>query len=333
MLAALEDHSTDERGDVGSWIREAALEELARLFEGGKHLCEGECWQSEASTAACVAVRSALERLDKLRLPALRVLFALLSQEPSLLPDLARLRAALPPNANWAASPVVFAQLSPVLLSATYAPHVVEGIACSIGGLGRGHALEAGGSLERVLRNATAEERANAARVFCDVMARHASDARLASPLLRTLLFLVQGPLADLAEFRARLLELLRAQVKGCTDVPRLLLIVECAAALARQVSRDHTDEATRTAAKGALLFFLTHAYAKVRVAAAEALLLVSQLTDSDSVPSKSAEAMEALRSAAWAEGPVSALQPVRQRLYDLFNVPKPASPVKAETK
>ena len=175
------------------------------------------------------------------------------------------------------------------------------------------------------MRGASGEERARAVPVFFECMARHAN-GRLAAPMLRTLLFLVQGPLAASGEFRAKLLEQLRAQVKGCTDVPRLLLMVDCAAAL------TPPSDDTAVAAKGALLFFLTHAYPKLRVAAADALL--QRLTDADAearpapptlTPHSPAQAQAALVSAPWAAGPLSALQPVRHRLHELLRVPRPA--------
>lgn len=118
------------------------------------------------------------------------------------------------------------------------------------------------------------------------------------------------------------------------TQIPRLLLVIECATALA--IGKDESA----TSAKGALLFFLTHAYPKLRIAAAEALL--AQLRDGDDVDARdilckgetflsfgprSMMLTPLALAGAWANGPIAELQPLKQRLYDLLHVPRPPPP------
>lgn len=98
VLAALEDHTTDERhvvacfavispracvllcltsprrGDVGSWVREAALEELTELSRMWNSTPDLPWMRQVCEHLACGATRAALERLDKIRFAAVKCL-------------------------------------------------------------------------------------------------------------------------------------------------------------------------------------------------------------------------------------------------------------------
>lgn len=130
LLAACEDYTTDNRGDVGSWVRDAAMSELTSLVlfltkyhqqQQNSQQGQGEAGRApaahgplDAASLAQLAARvggvlckQGVERIVRVRQSAGRHLRALLACAPlaALLPDAAALRAALPPE-DFDAAPV-----------------------------------------------------------------------------------------------------------------------------------------------------------------------------------------------------------------------------------
>ena len=72
MLDALEDYSIDNRGDVGSWVRESALICLTRLTLHLSRRSFGECVLTEDDMGNLIAalLKQCLEKVDKIRLVA-----------------------------------------------------------------------------------------------------------------------------------------------------------------------------------------------------------------------------------------------------------------------
>lgn len=69
LTVALDDYTTDQRGDVGSWIRSTAIKALARIFADIAHNLEAKhAVPEEAFSAATAGIaKQAFEKLDVLR--------------------------------------------------------------------------------------------------------------------------------------------------------------------------------------------------------------------------------------------------------------------------
>jgi hypothetical protein len=172
LLAALRDYSRDNRGDVGSWVREAAMDGTTQLLlllgtvlppagtdsaAGTATAAAGCGWAPEAACElhASLAVQlvshllqQSLERIARLRESALINLQAVLQQPAAVaaVPGAAAIAAALPDDSAelaGVASLACVARLAALLQLPWYRPAVLEGLVASIGGVDASLAKEA----------------------------------------------------------------------------------------------------------------------------------------------------------------------------------------------
>ncbi|EHB09375.1 Tubulin-specific chaperone D [Heterocephalus glaber] len=142
LLACMGDYTTDSRGDMGAWVREAAMSSLMdltlllaqtqpALIEA--HVCE---------RIMCCLAQQASEKIDRFRAHAAHVLLTLLHFGSSPVPHVPHrreLEALLPrldmTSVNWNAPSQAFPRITQLLGLPTYRYHVLLGLAVSVGGL------------------------------------------------------------------------------------------------------------------------------------------------------------------------------------------------------
>jgi hypothetical protein len=174
LLGALRDYSRDNRGDVGSWVREAAMDGTTQLLlllstvlppqqDGPPHSAAAadRGWVAAELSAmhSSLAVQlvghllqQALERIARLRESAL-INLRLMLQQPTAaaaVPGADAIAAALPDNAAelaGVASLACVARLAALLQLPWYRPAVLEGLVASIGGVDASLAKEASSAL------------------------------------------------------------------------------------------------------------------------------------------------------------------------------------------
>lgn len=106
LFKALDDYSVDKRGDVGSWVRLAAIDGLERcaqiLCERDHHFCSGikiddilnnshktSLFDSELATRLVAGIaKQAVEKLDKVREAAANALQRILYRREILIPSI-----------------------------------------------------------------------------------------------------------------------------------------------------------------------------------------------------------------------------------------------------
>jgi hypothetical protein len=162
LLSGLCDYSRDNRGDVGSWVREAAMDGLTQLL-----LLLGSLQQQQEAASAAVSaapaagwlpcelqqlhgelavqlvsslLQQSLERIARLRETGLMSLQGILAQPASAaaVPGAAAIAAALPADAAelaGVASLAVVPRIARLLQVPVYRLHVLEGLVASIGGV------------------------------------------------------------------------------------------------------------------------------------------------------------------------------------------------------
>ena len=142
VMGAFGDYAMDNRGDVGSWVRESAM-------SVGAALVRLQLQQSSASGASelesmCaqifpVLVKQAVEKIDRLRGHAGTILQSLLHNDPPLpgIPDAEAILAAVPAGTvmNWQSSKDSFPPLVGLLATEAYHYPVLSGLVVSVGGL------------------------------------------------------------------------------------------------------------------------------------------------------------------------------------------------------
>ncbi|EPS73351.1 hypothetical protein M569_01400, partial [Genlisea aurea] len=148
LFKALDDYSTDNRGDVGSWVREAAmngLEICTYILCKKKTSKENDsCCSLYDVDLACEVVsllaKQAVEKMDKLRESAARILLRILYNKSIFVPNIPErenLEAMIPnkDDLKWGVAANSFPCFVRLLQLSCYSKYVVSGLVISIGGL------------------------------------------------------------------------------------------------------------------------------------------------------------------------------------------------------
>lgn len=301
LIAALDDYSTDNRGDVGSWVREAAMEGLVSLLLAVLPPCPDPTnaarLQPLVQAAATALIKQAVERIAHVREVATRQLARLLpaastaGAAPAAADALTAAAAAHPEDdpGSLEALPAAAA----LLRWQEYRQPLLEGLAFSIGGLDRQLSEAAADALAAAGQDLSADEAASLAASLLDAWTDHTRAGRLCTPLLLTAEVLLArtpvGGVQSLPEateagaastisvgraergsnsFPARLLAAVRNTLRGCTDIPRLHAGVGVFCQLASSAGGDGVSRE----ALCAVLLLLANRYPKVRRYTAEAV-------------------------------------------------------------
>lgn len=90
LLKALDDYTVDNRGDVGSWVREASINGLEKCTyylckkDSEKLLCDPACLFFDANTATSIIggfAKQGVEKLDKLREISMKTLYRIFNKK------------------------------------------------------------------------------------------------------------------------------------------------------------------------------------------------------------------------------------------------------------
>lgn len=234
ILGALDDYTSDNRGDVGSWVREAAMnamhDVLTRL--GSTHTAEHGTVKLLAQKFLSQCVRQASERISRIRESA----GSLLQQLAPLLASAGVPAAEEVSTALSGVSAEDFAtgQALPSVARLISVPElrqdILLGFAFSIGGLD----AQLGEAASEALVDAISslETNSDILKAFGDdfeaLWSRNVQSSRLALPLLTTAELVLNR--TDLgvelqppnSQFTRKILQLTLTEISGCKDVPRL---------------------------------------------------------------------------------------------------------------
>lgn len=312
LLKALDDYSVDNRGDVGSWVREAAMYGLERCT---KILCKKDsvdCSNQSVGVESCSdqnngdmaennqkqslfdaniatslvggIVKQAVEKMDKLREVAAKVLQRILYDEATFVPFIPyreKLEEIIPNRADlkWAVPSFSYPRFVQLLRVSCYSKYVLSGLVISIGGLQDSLRKAALGALLEYLQAAEIEDEANFREFsLCTdvlwVLEKYKRYDRVTVPTLKTIEILFnkrvflnmegQTPL-----FCAGVLDSLATELRGSKDFAKLyagIAILGYIASISEHVGIQAFSH---------LLTFLSHRYPKIRKACAEQVYLV----------------------------------------------------------
>ncbi|GAQ86916.1 Beta-tubulin folding cofactor D [Klebsormidium nitens] len=173
LLAALDDYATDNRGDVGSWVREAAMESIEKVtyllchvaasetchVAGGEAVkeidengfstsgsgkevkCNGDAFTPELAARVIAGLaKQAAEKIDRVRNVAGSVLQRLLARSNppvAAIPHGGVLRGIIPADAviNWAVPSQTFPLTVQLLAFRPFRSALLAGLVISVGGL------------------------------------------------------------------------------------------------------------------------------------------------------------------------------------------------------
>ncbi|PKI70409.1 hypothetical protein CRG98_009184 [Punica granatum] len=339
LFRALNDYSVDNRGDVGSWVREAAMDGLERcsyilckrdstsLSEQPKPLFDA----SLATTLAGGIIKQAVEKMDKLREVAARILRRILYNEEICVPFIPyreKLEEIVPneKDLKWAVPAFSFPRFLQLLQVSCYSRSVLSGLVISVGGLQDSLRKAATSSLLEYLHNDESENREERKRrehmLSSDllwVLQEFRKCDRVITPTLKTIEILFSKRIfidmeAGTATFCNGLLDSLAVELKASKDFSKLYAGIAILGFVASLL------EPVNTRAFAHLLTFLAHRYPKIRKASAEQAYLVL-LQNGGLVPEdKIDKALEIVSETCW-EGDMEAAKRQRSELFQMAGI------------
>ncbi|XP_047614362.1 tubulin-specific chaperone D isoform X2 [Phacochoerus africanus] len=331
MLDCLSDYTTDSRGDVGAWVREAAvtgLRDLTLLLGRGEpELIEAPVCER----VMCCLAQQASEKIDRFRAHAARVFLALLHFDGPAIPhvphrqELERLfpRSTVA-SVNWAAPSQAFPRVAQLLGLPAYRYHVLLGLAVSVGGLTESTVRYSTQGLLEYMERVRGDPRAleDVAGALLRVFEDNLLNDRVSVPLLRTLDQMLAHGCFDVftAEedhpFCVKLLALCKEETRKSKDVQKLRASVAVFCGLA-QFPGD-----VRRRVLLQLCLLLCHPFPVIRKSTASQvyeMVLTYEVVAADALD----EVMAVLSDTAW-DAELPAVRAQRNRLCDLLGVPRP---------
>ncbi|XP_047981355.1 tubulin-folding cofactor D isoform X1 [Salvia hispanica] len=363
LFIALEDYSTDNRGDIGSWVREAAMDGLERCTY---ILCKRDSLNKEISSSlqlekgdnsgddhfssyfeASLAknlvggiVKQAVEKMDKLRELAARILQRLLHNKTIFVPHIPHreiLEHIVPNEAEllWGVPTFSYPRFVQLLKVSCYSIYVVSGLVISIGGLQESLRKASLSALLDYLQNKITEghNKSKEPSLSLDILwilQRYRRCDRVIVPTLKTIEILFSRKLLlnmedETPVFCAGVLDSLTVELRGTKDFSKLnagIAILGYIASISDPISIKAFSH---------LLTFLAHRYPKIRKYAAEQVYLVLLENENLISADKLNEATEIITETCW-EGDVEEAKKRRLLLYEIANV-ETAATVNATTK
>ncbi|XP_026339570.1 tubulin-specific chaperone D isoform X2 [Ursus maritimus] len=332
LLGCLRDYTTDSRGDVGAWVREAAMTSLMDLTlllgREQPELIEASVCQQ----VMCCVAQQASEKIDRVRAHAARVFMTLLHSDGSPVPHVphrGELEKLFPrsdmASMNWNAPSQAFPRITQLLGLPAYRYHVLLGLAVSVGGLTESTVRCSTQSLLEYMKGIQNDSQAleGFGGTLLQVFEDNLLNDRVSVPLLKTLDQMLANGCFDLFTseqdhpFSVKLLALCKEEIKKSKDVQKLRSSVAVFCGMV-QFPGD-----VRRKVLLQLCLLLCHPFPVIRKTTAsqvyEMLLTYGDIMGEDVLD----EVMAVLGTTAWdAELPLVRGQ--RNRLCDLLGVPRP---------
>ncbi|KAM9296416.1 tubulin-specific chaperone D [Gastrophryne carolinensis] len=237
LLNCMNDYTTDSRGDVGAWVREAAM---ASLMEVTLLLVQSEpdlIQEDICQRMLCCIAQQASEKIDRFRAYAGSVFLSLLHQDQPPVPhiphreDLERIfPRSQADTLNWNAPSQSFPLITQLLGLPTYRYFVLLGLTVSVGGLTESTVRYSAQSLFDYLRDIqiNAESMDSFTQTLLQVFRDNQHNDRVSIPLLKMLdQMLANGCFEIFSQeedhpFPSQLLALCKEEIKKSKSIQKL---------------------------------------------------------------------------------------------------------------
>ncbi|KAH7298542.1 hypothetical protein KP509_25G048400 [Ceratopteris richardii] len=364
LFEALDDYAVDNRGDVGSWVREAAIEGLKECSEliciitsQRKEMMpeneEQEVFSFNDSLAVRLVgglIKQVMEKINRVRDIAGTTLQSILharSVHIPCIPHEDELRLLVPDDntINWGAPDNAFPRLVPVLRFPVYRMYAMSGLVVSIGGLGDSLGKISLGCLVdflsnygrhpahkcslNMLKDVDNDSHNWLGEILTSIINMYAGSDRVIIPTFKTIdLLYSKGVFADMqtmeVEFAQQILSSLKLELHGSKDVVKIMAGINVLSQLASTV------ESVREESLSQMLKLLLHRYPKVRKTCAEQLYIVILQKGEEFLKSDDLELAQDLVSENVWNGPLESIREPREELARLFKIQKESIVVEA---
>ncbi|KAH8549512.1 armadillo-type protein [Umbelopsis sp. PMI_123] len=336
LLKNLEDYSIDQRGDVGSWVREESMKTLSLVVPlvtrmdmeiPGEHNYLG--FDSQLKIIAKL-LKQAAERIDRTRACAGNALSVIVNSttvdgRPSLhVPGQEELLKIANRELDWTSPADVYPLLVPLLAISAYRSELLIGLITSAGSRTESLLRHSSQCLSEYINQLPTKEGdvtlclQDIVREFNWVLETYRHDDRVSIALLEVVGSLFEsGTLSHVNDDQLynRLLFLTRKEAYKSRDVRKLVAVIRV---LVGYAGLPHSK--ARTTAIQQLLTYLVHPFPKVRVATADQLFIYLSTLDDQYLDDRTMEAEEIITSTDWMK-PVTEIKELRDQLYDLMDV------------
>uniref|UniRef100_A0A8C7E6Y7 Tubulin-specific chaperone D n=1 Tax=Naja naja TaxID=35670 RepID=A0A8C7E6Y7_NAJNA len=337
LLDGLNDYTTDSRGDVGAWVREAAM---TSLMEITLLLTRTEPALIDANVSkriVCSVAQQSAEKIDRFRAHAGSVFLTLLYFDNPPVPHIPHredLERIFPRSEavtfNWNAPSQAFPRVTQLLGLVSYRYHILTGLTVSIGGLTESTVRCSSQSLFNYLKSIQNDR--DAMNSFCETLLKVFEDNllndRVSIPLLKMLDQILANGCFDVFiteenhPFPMKLLTLCKEESKRSKDIQKLRSSIAVFCGLV-QFPGD-----MRKKVLFQLFLLLCHPFPVIRKTTAsqiyEMLITYSDIAEPDVLEN----AMTILSDTNW-DADLPFLRKQRNYLCDLMKVPKPQLVVK----
>lgn len=332
LLDGMNDYTTDSRGDVGAWVREAAM---TSLMEVTLLLTRNEPGLIDATVSKqimCCLAQQAAEKIDRFRAHAGSVFLTLLYFDNPPVPHVPHredLERIFPRSEavtfNWNAPSQAFPRITQLLGFPAYQYHVLMGLTVSVGGLTESTVRCSSQSLLDYLKGIQSDLAAISS--FCEtllqVFENNLQNDRVSVPLLKMLDQMLTNGCFDIFHteenhpFAMKLLLLTKQESRKSKDIQKLRSSIAVFCGLI-QFPGD-----MRKKVLFQLFLLLCHPFPIIRQTTAsqiyEMLITYSDIANSDVIE----EVMTILSDTNW-DAELSMIRKQRNDLCDLMEVPKP---------
>lgn len=333
-LKALEDYTVDRRGDVGAWVREAAMSSLVSLtftvVEADPSMVPQVCIEAMMPRLA----QQAVEKIDRTRGHAGQLFASLILSNTPHIPHQEKIKGFLPKEVlkgpveafDWTVESQTFPVFVQLLRLSPYSHAVLTGLIVSVGGLTERLVRHSSESLFRLL----CEFEPNEMKVFCALLlvifGQNQKEDRITLPLLKFLDSLLANramePIMSNPEngFSFDLFTLVKTEILKCGEPNKLVTSCDVFCSLL-----NSKDRATVGKCLVQLSIFLCHKFPRIRKVAAAKLFEALLMYEGPIVPEENLDQVNAILSDTnWDLG-VEKLRPIRNNLCELMDVPPPA--------
>ncbi|KAI1884351.1 hypothetical protein AGOR_G00225520 [Albula goreensis] len=332
LLDCLSDYTTDSRGDVGAWVREAAMTSLMEVTllvasSDPELLCPDLC-----QSMMCFLAQQAAEKIDRYRAHAGTIFLRLLhSQQPTVphIPHREELLSIFPVETvdtlNWNAPSQAFPYITQLLRLQQYQYHTLLGLTVSVGGLTESTVLHSAQSLFEYLSSIQWDQTALeqfGGTLLC-IFKNNLRNDRVSIPLLKMVDQMLARGCFDIFitddnnPFCVELLALCKEEIKKSKDIQKLRSSITVFCGLI-PFQGD-----VRKKVLFQLLLLLCHPFPVIRKTTAsqvyEMLLTYDDVID----PSVLDDVMTKLSDTSWEED-LSVVRAHRNQLCDWLGVQRP---------
>ncbi|XP_011051953.1 PREDICTED: tubulin-specific chaperone D [Acromyrmex echinatior] len=338
-LLALKEYTIDSRGDIGAWVREAAMIGLHIMTNLVSQAKLFSVLNEDLMTGIIGGIaQQAVERIDGIRAQAGTVFSALIHSDPPLtnIPYHDELKTIFPYNEcketiEWRMESATFPRFIKMLNFPPYKMNLLRGIIFSVGGLSESLVKYSSVSLFTYLQEIDEMGLRDLCEKILDIFEESHKNERMITSMLAFLDRLlssgcIQSVLDDESNtISERILTLLKQEIKYSNNMKLLISSINVFC----ELLQVRGPVAKRAFCQ--LSIFLCHKYTSLRKTTAirtyETLTLYGE--EMDIAEEDLANILIKLNATDW-EQPIADLRPIRNNLCELMKVPAPVLQIKS---